>query len=129
MGPLTKEARASVTKKMKKNQRYSVSSLPSSLPTRSVCKHTRPLSPLGKSRQRRFSASGGGQDKGTLRQAELAQVYGLCCHLPMSAEKLLDIIVRPLPIIFEKSWWEVSEDWKKQDVTLNLKKGKEEDPT
>jgi len=43
--------------------------------------------------------------------------------------KLPDVTVRSLSIIFEKSWWEASEVWKKQDVTLNFKKEMEEDPT
>lgn len=37
--------------------------------------------------QRRLSLSGGEEDWGTLRQAELAQVYGLCWHLPISARQ------------------------------------------
>lgn len=44
----------------------------------------------------------------------------------MSAEGAADVIVRPLSIVFEGSWQsgEVTEDWKKANVTLIFRKGK-----
>ena len=44
--------------------------------------------------------------------------------------KLVEIIARPLSIIFGKLWvmGEVPEDWRKANVTPVFKKGKKEDP-
>ncbi|KFV86990.1 hypothetical protein N308_13990, partial [Struthio camelus australis] len=49
---------------------------------------------------------------------------------PRVLRELVDIIARPLSIIFERSWQsgEVPEDWKKASVTPVFKKGKKEDP-
>ncbi|GAB0205687.1 mitochondrial enolase superfamily member 1 [Grus japonensis] len=49
---------------------------------------------------------------------------------PRVLRELADVIVRPLSIIFERSWrtGEVPEDWRKASVTLVFKKGKKEDP-
>ncbi|GAB0190168.1 hypothetical protein GRJ2_001482100 [Grus japonensis] len=49
---------------------------------------------------------------------------------PQVLRELADVIARPLSIIFERSWktGEVLEDWRKANVTLVFKKGKEEDP-
>ncbi|GAB0209251.1 mitochondrial enolase superfamily member 1 [Grus japonensis] len=49
---------------------------------------------------------------------------------PQVLKELADVIARPLSIIFERSWrtGEVPEDWRKANVTLVFKKGKEEDP-
>ncbi|NWX33671.1 RTJK polymerase, partial [Notiomystis cincta] len=49
---------------------------------------------------------------------------------PGVLRELADTIVRPLTIIFERSWrsGEVPEDWKKANVTPIFKKGKKEDP-
>ncbi|KAJ7415597.1 hypothetical protein BTVI_37847 [Pitangus sulphuratus] len=48
----------------------------------------------------------------------------------MHLRKMVDIIARPLTIIFERSWrsGEVLEDWKIANVTPVFKKGKKEDP-
>ncbi|GAB0179879.1 mitochondrial enolase superfamily member 1 [Grus japonensis] len=49
---------------------------------------------------------------------------------PQVLRELADVIARPLSIIFERPWRaeEVPEDWRKANVTLVFKKGKEEDP-
>ncbi|GAB0208323.1 mitochondrial enolase superfamily member 1 [Grus japonensis] len=49
---------------------------------------------------------------------------------PRVLSELAAVIARPLSIIFERSWrtGEVPEDWRKANVTLVFKKGKEEDP-
>ncbi|KFV81576.1 hypothetical protein N308_13167, partial [Struthio camelus australis] len=49
---------------------------------------------------------------------------------PGVLRELVDVIARPLSIIFERSWrtGEVPEDWKKANVTLAFKKGEKEDP-
>ncbi|GAB0203741.1 mitochondrial enolase superfamily member 1 [Grus japonensis] len=49
---------------------------------------------------------------------------------PRVLRELEDVIARLLAIIFERSWrtGEVPEDWRKANVTLVFKKGKEEDP-
>ncbi|GAB0203450.1 mitochondrial enolase superfamily member 1 [Grus japonensis] len=49
---------------------------------------------------------------------------------PRVLREVADIIVRPLSIIFEKSWrsGDIPEDWKKANVTLIYKKGLKEDP-
>jgi len=48
---------------------------------------------------------------------------------PRVLTELADIIVRPLSIIFEKSWrsGDIPEDWKKANVTHIYKKGLKED--
>lgn len=48
---------------------------------------------------------------------------------PWMRRELADVIVRPLSIIFERSWWleEVHEDFEKANVTHSFKKGKQED--
>lgn len=49
---------------------------------------------------------------------------------PRVLRELVDIIVRPLSIILERSWQsgEVPEDWKKANVTPAFKKGREGGP-
>ncbi|GAB0179468.1 mitochondrial enolase superfamily member 1 [Grus japonensis] len=49
---------------------------------------------------------------------------------PRVLRELADVISMPLSIIFKRSWrtGEVPEDWRKADVTLVFKKGKNEDP-
>ena len=49
---------------------------------------------------------------------------------PRVLRELVDVIVEPLSIIFERSWrtGEVPEDWREANVTPVFKKGKKEDP-
>lgn len=49
---------------------------------------------------------------------------------PQVLSKLGDVIARPLLIIFDLSWWprEVPKDWRKVNVMLTFKNGKEESP-
>ncbi|GAB0189746.1 mitochondrial enolase superfamily member 1 [Grus japonensis] len=49
---------------------------------------------------------------------------------PRALRELVDIVVKPLSIIFEKSWrlGDTPEDWKKDNVTPTYKKGLNEDP-
>ncbi|PKU31507.1 rna-directed dna polymerase from mobile element jockey- hypothetical protein [Limosa lapponica baueri] len=48
---------------------------------------------------------------------------------PRVLRELADVIMKPLSIIFERSWrtGEVPEDWRKANVTPVFKKGKKED--
>lgn len=45
---------------------------------------------------------------------------------PWVLRELADVIVRPLLVIFERSWWSgrVPEDWKKADVTSCIQEGR-----
>lgn len=49
---------------------------------------------------------------------------------PWVLRELADVIVKPLSIIFDWSWWlgELPEDWKTANVTCIFKKGRKEDP-
>lgn len=49
---------------------------------------------------------------------------------PWVLRELVEVIARPLSIIFDKSWGtgEVLEDRRKANVTLAFKKGNKEDP-
>ncbi|PKU49450.1 rna-directed dna polymerase from mobile element hypothetical protein [Limosa lapponica baueri] len=49
---------------------------------------------------------------------------------PKALKELVDVISRPLSVIFEKSWrlGDIPEDWKKTNVTFIYKKGLKEDP-
>ena len=44
-------------------------------------------------------------------------------------KELADVVTKPLPIMFEKSWLsgENSSEWKKGNITPNLKKGRKDD--
>ncbi|KFW12661.1 hypothetical protein N326_13329, partial [Eurypyga helias] len=49
-------------------------------------------------------------------------------HLQVLKE-LMDDVVKPLSITFERSWWsgEVPTDWKRRNITPIFEKGKKED--
>ena len=49
---------------------------------------------------------------------------------PQVLKELAGLIVRPLSIIFDRSWWlgEVPKDWKKANAIPVFRKGKKEDP-
>ncbi|KAJ7422846.1 RNA-directed DNA polymerase from mobile element jockey-like protein [Pitangus sulphuratus] len=71
------------------------------------------------------------------------KLWGICCSSwidiksmaldvihPGIFKELVDVIVKPLLLIFEESWEsrEVSADWKLVNIVLIFKKGKKEDP-
>lgn len=47
---------------------------------------------------------------------------------PQVLRELVDIIVRPLLVIFDRSLREVPKDWRKANVTPILRKGKKDNP-
>ncbi|KFO83776.1 RNA-directed DNA polymerase from mobile element jockey, partial [Buceros rhinoceros silvestris] len=49
---------------------------------------------------------------------------------PQVLRELVDVILRPLFILFERSWrtGDVPKDWRNASVTPVIKKGKKEDP-
>lgn len=49
---------------------------------------------------------------------------------PRVLRELVDVVVKPLSTMFEKSWYsgEVSSEWKKGNIAPSFKMGRKEDP-
>lgn len=107
--------------------KYWMPSLPQSLLARLAFKNPRPQRPETKDGARKMAQDN--QVREHFRKFDIHKSMGCDGIHPQVLKKLVDVIVRPLSIILDKSWWlrEVSEDCRKTNVTPIFRKRKKAD--